>query len=91
MKRRLSCDTTFDNQSWTCPSCQSTPEMKDGFLCFATDLNDISAFDESSFVDLRDSLDYNFWFPPRNRLITWAFNKYFPNTENYLEVGCGTG
>ena len=91
MKRCLSCDNTFDNQSWTCPSCRFTPERKDGFLCFATDLNDISAFDESSFVDLQDSLDRSFWFPPRNRLIAWAFNRYFPGTKNYMEVGCGTG
>ena len=91
MKRCLNCNTTFDGESWSCPSCRFTPGMKDGYLCFAPDLDGVSAFDESSYADLRDSLDRNFWFPHRNRLITWAFKKYFSNVGNYLEVGCGTG
>ena len=91
MKRCLNCNATFDHDSWSCVSCKFTPATKDGYLCFAPNLNNISAFDESSFVNLRDSLDKNFWYPPRNDLIVWAFKKYFPDTKNFLEVGCGNG
>jgi ubiquinone/menaquinone biosynthesis C-methylase UbiE len=91
MKRCLGCDLTFEGELWTCPSCNHAPIVKDGFHCFAPDLNGISAFDVHSFEDMGDQLDKSFWFPPRNRLINWALSKYFPKIETYLEIGCGTG
>ena len=33
----------------------------------------------------------NYWFESRNRLITWALRRYFPNAATLHEVGCGTG
>lgn len=33
----------------------------------------------------------NFWFRARNELIVWLLEKAFPNTESFLEIGCGTG
>jgi len=88
IKKCTECNTTFNGDTWTCPSCQHPPVLRDDFLCFAPDISNVSAFDEKSFSELGDSLDDNFWFPPRNRLITWAFQKYFPNTGSFLEVGC---
>jgi hypothetical protein len=73
MEKCTECDTTFSGETWTCPSCQYAPSLHDGFLCFAPDLSNIPAFDEKSFAELGNSLDNNFWFSPRNRLITWAF------------------
>ncbi|MCC6904213.1 MAG: class I SAM-dependent methyltransferase, partial [Anaerolineae bacterium] len=35
--------------------------------------------------------DGSFWFRNRNRLLIWALRKYFPEADNLLEVGCGTG
>jgi SAM-dependent methyltransferase len=33
----------------------------------------------------------HFWFRSRNRLLTWAIRRFFPNARSFLEVGCGTG
>jgi len=33
----------------------------------------------------------HFWFRSRNRLLAWAFRKYFSGAGNFFEVGCGTG
>lgn len=33
----------------------------------------------------------NFWFRARNALIIWALKRYFPDTHNFHELGCGTG
>lgn len=33
----------------------------------------------------------NFWFVPRNRLITGLLNRYFPTAETIMEIGCGNG
>jgi SAM-dependent methyltransferase len=33
----------------------------------------------------------NFWFCARNELIFWNLAKYFPQSNNFLEIGCGTG
>lgn len=91
MKRCLNCDITFESENWACPSCDFTPLHKNGFHCFAPDLNNVSAFDVHSFEDMGDQLDKSFWFPPRNRLINWALKTYFPPIGRYLEIGCGTG
>jgi SAM-dependent methyltransferase len=91
MKRCLKCDTLFEGEPWTCVACGYIPEKINGYLSFAPDLTGISAFDVHSFKDLGETLDNSFWFPPRNRLITWAFKKYFSNVKEYLEIGCGTG
>jgi len=34
---------------------------------------------------------HNFWFRGRNQLIIWALQKFFPNAQSFLEIGCGTG
>ena len=33
----------------------------------------------------------SFWFRARNEIIVWALNKYAPNFNSFLEIGCGTG
>ena len=86
MKRCLKCDTLFEGEPWTCVACGYIPEKINGYLSFAPDLTGISAFDVHSFKDLGETLDNSFWFPPRNRLITWAFKKYFSNVKEYLEI-----
>jgi SAM-dependent methyltransferase len=91
MKRCLACESKFETESWSCPACNFTPKKRDGYLCFAPDLDGVSAFDVHSFADLGDALDHSFWFPPRNRLINWAFKNYIADAKNYLEIGCGTG
>ena len=33
----------------------------------------------------------NFWFVPRNRLITGLLERYFASARSFMEVGCGGG
>lgn len=35
--------------------------------------------------------DGHYWFESRNRLLTWAFRRFFPCAGDFLEIGCGTG
>lgn len=38
-----------------------------------------------------DVQDGHYWFESRNRLLTWAFDRFFAGASDFLEVGCGTG
>lgn len=50
-----------------------------------------SGFDPALFAQLAAMEAGHFWYRARNRLIQWAFQTYFPQAANFLEVGCGTG
>lgn len=48
-------------------------------------------FSPESFSHLVGIEERSFWFAGRNRLITVAMERYFPQATSFLEVGCGTG
>ena len=48
-------------------------------------------FDPEYFKELATVEDGNWWFRSRNTLIIWALARYFPQSKNFLEIGCGTG
>jgi SAM-dependent methyltransferase len=48
-------------------------------------------FKPELFVQLAQIEGQHFWFRARNKLIFWVLAKYFPRSENFLEIGCGTG
>jgi SAM-dependent methyltransferase len=48
-------------------------------------------FDPEAFERLARTEERSFWFRSRNRLITWALERYKPGAESMLEIGCGTG
>jgi len=50
-----------------------------------------AGFEVSHFEKLASSEEKHFWFRIRNKLILWALDKYFKNTNKFLEIGCGTG
>lgn len=92
MKVCLSCGVSFPGDQWVCPSCNSRPPLIEGYLAFAPELataND--GFRQEYFEQLEKIEANHFWFRSRNRLIFQAFEKYFPDAENMLEIGCGTG
>lgn len=76
----------------SCKCCGFAAKRIDGFLAFAPELaagndNFVAASHERLF-----QLENNcFWFSERNKLISWAMKKYYPNAESALEIGCGTG
>jgi SAM-dependent methyltransferase len=63
-----------------------------GFIAWAPELakqND--GFPEAGFEKLIKLEANSFWFRFRNAIILWALEKYFPNLDSFIEVGCGTG
>lgn len=92
MKRCVACTRTYDGADWTCPACGHAPEVHAGFPCLAPHLLKAGdAFDARSFDGLAKLEEGSFWFGPRNRLIGWAFSRYFPDAKTFFEIGCGTG
>lgn len=87
-----SCHKPFDHGSWQCPYCLYEPQRLDGHLAFAPELaKDSEGFEASYFARLADMEAGNFWFRSRNRLLTWALRRYFPEAKTFMEIGCGTG
>lgn len=92
MKKCNQCSYQFDNEDWQCPTCNFKPNFIDGYLSFAPELAQENEGFEAYYFDSLAKLEAkNFWFCNRNRLIIWAFNKYFKQAKNFLEIGCGTG
>lgn len=68
------------------------PPVKDGFPALAPEIDTANTgFDRSEFTRLAQVEADSFWFRSRNKLIIWALRKYFPSSQSFLEVGCGTG
>jgi len=64
----------------------------DGHWAFAPELAERNeGFEADYFVRLAKLEADNFWFRARNRLVIWAFQRYFPNAKSFMEIGCGTG
>lgn len=91
MKRCLSCSTLYSTPTCHCPHCQFGSESIDGFDSYAPALAyEGGGFKSDYFSDLARLEENNFWFQSRNQLILWAIEKYAPNFQTMLEIGCGT-
>jgi SAM-dependent methyltransferase len=92
MKLCSSCNNPFDYASRQCPFCFYEPKRMGGHLAFAPELAEKSeGFAANRFAPLAEKEAGNFWFRSRNRLLVWALQRYFPEAENFMEIGCGTG
>jgi SAM-dependent methyltransferase len=92
MKRCLACEYCFESEEWDCPHCGHLPALRDGVLGFAEDPPVAGGgFKREYFAQLAKFEEGSFWFGARNRLIQWALGNYFPDSESFFEVGCGTG
>lgn len=92
MKRCLACQSSYDFSMTACPSCEHKPVLVDGFESYAAALaHGGGGFKSTYFSDLAQLEEANFWFQSRNKLILWALEKYCPNFQSALEIGCGTG
>jgi len=86
------CRRRFKADDFCCPACEHSPEVRDGHPAFAPELsagND--GFKADYFALLAELEAGNFWFESRNRLLAWTLDRYFPKTETFFEIGCGTG
>lgn len=91
MRVCTACTKTFEALDWRCPSCGASPQEREGYPAFAPEMAADAGFKDAHFHELVKLEARNFWFRNRNKLIIWALQKYFPEAENFLEVGCGTG
>jgi len=92
MKLCLRCGFSFQGANWKCPSCGWMPQSVDGFIAFAPELAENNDYYETEHHGRLAALENgNFWFRARNELILWALDKFFPQAQTILEVGCGTG
>lgn len=66
------------------------PDSYDGIVRFCTPLGK-DGFDPDTFDRLVELEGLSFWFRTRNRLIAWSMQRYFPEAQGLLEIGCGTG
>ncbi len=92
MKVCAACGARFNSVEWTCPICYYQPKLIEGHLAFAPQLaEENDGFEAIFFSQLARLEASNFWFRSRNRLIVWALQRYFPQAQNFFELGCGTG
>ena len=92
MKICPACGNRFEANDFCCPVCGHLPELRDGHPTFAPELAaGYNGFKTGFFASLAELEAGNFWFESRNRLLTWTLGRYFPKTETFLEIGCGTG
>lgn len=90
MKACLKCHHIFQSDSWECKRCGWKPKDIKGFISFH-DAHSDQGFNPDYFPILYQTEKDHFWFKSRNRLITWAFKRFFPKAATFLEIGCGTG
>lgn len=76
----------------TCIFCSFSPPLISGFEAYAPELAKAApGYNPEHYVTLATLESDNFWFKARNSLILWALRKFFPASDSYLEIGCGTG
>jgi SAM-dependent methyltransferase len=77
---------------WHCSACGSMPVVVDGIRRFAPEIDQVNdGFKSEYFDNLYELESGNFWFRSRSRLIHFMIGKYFSQSTNFLEIGCGTG
>ena len=91
MKICLVCGATYASAIHACPACKHSPKLLEGFDSYAPDFAyEGGGFKSDYFSELARLEESNFWFQSRNQLIIWAIEKYAPQLQSLLEIGCGT-
>jgi SAM-dependent methyltransferase len=92
MKLCLSCTERYASLIPNCPNCGFVPVLVGDFESYAPEFAlEGGGFKSNYFSELARLEEANFWFRSRNKLIIWAIEKYCPNFQSLLEIGCGTG
>ncbi len=91
------CRTGHQAPDWVCPACGAAPVPIQGILSFSaasdTASDKRSADQDADYLrsDLAAAERWHFWFQSRRRLVLWMLQRYFPNMQSLLDVGCGSG
>ena len=93
MKTCIKCKCELKQNIWNCLKCGYKPQIKDGRPILSLESNEQKdiGFEVEFFNRLIKVEENSFWFCARNKLINWAIKNYFPDINNFFEVGCGTG
>lgn len=92
MRYCLQCSAQISEESWTCPNCRWSPDIQDGIVILSPDIiNDFNDYPEEEHDCIAQLQTTNFWFLRRNQIIVHVLNRFFPQSHNLLEIGCGTG
>jgi SAM-dependent methyltransferase len=92
MRRCIFCSKCYNSSFTDCPACGFKPVLVDGFCAYAPEFAHAGGgFKSIYFSELSHLEETNFWFRSRNQLIVWALEKYCPDFQSFLEIGCGTG
>jgi 2-polyprenyl-3-methyl-5-hydroxy-6-metoxy-1,4-benzoquinol methylase len=76
---------------WSCNGCGFIVPHRDGIPCLLKLGESPTGFDPMLLKTLAKTEESNFWFVNRAKLIVFLLQKYFPNADRVLEIGCGTG
>lgn len=88
---RVSSNEKIWPENWSCHKCGNSIPTEDGIQLFAPSLADsVTGMDPKSFAFLAEVELNNFWFVPRNRLLSGLICRHFPDSQSFLEIGCGS-
>jgi SAM-dependent methyltransferase len=77
---------------WRCRVCGYIVAQSADIAMLAPDLADtVSGFDPASFAAIADIEAGHFWFVARRELIVGLADRFFPEAQSLLEIGCGNG
>jgi SAM-dependent methyltransferase len=77
---------------WCCRACGYVIAQSASIAMLAPDLADtVSGFDPISFAAIAEIEAGHFWFVARRELIVGLVNRFFPQAQSFLEIGCGNG
>jgi SAM-dependent methyltransferase len=74
---------------WLCAACRAT--ATETYAVLSEPPAGDRSYASDSFEELAALEPRSFWFRSRNRLLVWAFTRYFSDARRMLEIGCGTG
>ncbi len=78
--------------SWACQVCCHVLFRSNGFPLLSPSLDQVNeGFDLDNFSLLTAVEERSFWVISRNELIRWLVQRYAPQAQRALELGCGTG
>jgi len=84
------CGSRLERGEWACARCR-LEAAGDDYLRMLDASRSPAGYDASLFETLAALEPGSFWFRGRNKLILWAIDRWFPDGQSFLEVGCGTG
>lgn len=77
---------------WRCPACGYVIAQNADIAMLAPEFADtVSGFDPVSFATIADIEARHFWFVARRELIVGLADRFFPEAQSFLEIGCGNG